>query len=121
MGVTRPEGSAGPGDTVGWVRTTLGATMANPCPHCGADNEAGTRRCRVCADLLDASVPEEPVIEAVAPADPFAVAAADLPDDASAEQIEQATARALRDERLRRRPGFLDRVFRGGRSDPPGG
>ena len=38
-----------------------------PCPDCGARNDVGVRRCRVCAALLDAAVPEEPVGEAELP------------------------------------------------------
>jgi hypothetical protein len=32
--------------------------MAMKCPQCGAKNDDGVRRCRVCANLLNASVPE---------------------------------------------------------------
>jgi hypothetical protein len=35
----------------------------------------------------------------------------DVPEGASGEDIERATAQAMREERLRRRPGFLDRIF----------
>jgi hypothetical protein len=82
------------------------------CPDCGADNGA-VRRCRICAALLDASLPES-VEETAGPGpDPLRDVGSDLPDGASAGDIEQATARALREDRLRRRPGFLDRVFKG--------
>jgi hypothetical protein len=77
------------------------------CPQCGAANEVGVRRCRICAELLDLSVPEEPVFAPVVPA---------VPKGASSEDISRAAGAALREERLRRRPGFLDRVLRARRA-----
>jgi hypothetical protein len=84
------------------------------CPDCGAENGA-VRRCRVCAALLDASLPETvEAVDATGPGpDPLLGVASDLPEDASAGDIAAATSRALREDRLRRRPGFLDRVFKG--------
>jgi hypothetical protein len=54
--------------------------------------------------------PSAPPVPPAAPA-PETAWAVDVPDGASGEDIERATARAMREERLRRRPGFLDRIF----------
>jgi hypothetical protein len=152
------------------------------CPDCGAHNDQGVRRCRVCAALLDSSVAEDaggqaelpehvqrwmsrdlareeppavaprqappppPALDEAERFDPDALFreidrpapppppaappppaptrpetpwAVDVPDGASGEEIEQATARAMREERLRRRPGFLDRIFTDSRDEDP--
>jgi hypothetical protein len=49
--------------------------------------------------------------------DPLWGIGAELGDNATSEQIERATREALRQERLRKRPGFLDKVFRGDEDD----
>ena len=155
-----------------------------PCPDCGARNDPGVRRCRVCAALLNAGAPEDaggpaelpdhvqrwmsrdlareeptPAVAPgappppahgdaerfdpdalfrdidrppppAAPAPPAAAPspaaprpdtgwAVDVPDGASGEEIEQATARAMREERLRKRPGFLGRIFTDDRDEDP--
>jgi hypothetical protein len=173
-----------------------------PCPQCGADNDEGTRRCRLCAALLDAAVAEvvvEPkglpehiqrridqqavggahdehtyvpdhggAASAVAPGgpgdhgggagehfdtgallrdmgrehlpappvrppapdelrsdpfpppgpDPLWAAGADLGPDASSADIERVSREALRQERVRNRPRFLDKMFKAGRDEP---
>ena len=164
--------------------------MAEKCPQCGARNDDGVRRCRVCANLLNASVPEvehrppdlpehvqRRIEEAVAPHtlgdtyvpgpttggfgalppredgevlfDPNALfeeigeaeqfqhlpppppppkpdllempVEPERPDllkeiqlgpNATTEEIERAAAAALREERYRRRPGFLKKVLK---------
>jgi hypothetical protein len=88
--------------------------MADPtvCPDCGAENGA-VRRCRICAALLDASLPETVDEGGGALPDPLLGAGTELPDDASGGDIAAATSRALREDRLRKRPGFLDRMFKG--------
>lgn len=75
------------------------------CEQCGADNDALARRCRICANLLNPDVAEEDFTLPGLSVDADAVGEQKL----SSEEIERIARDALREERMKKRPGFLDK------------
>lgn len=117
--------------------------MANTtrCPQCGADNAEDSRRCRVCANLLNASVPEAEAKPLGLPLsmqvqmdvaqregqggsgsfDPDGLAV-EAPGEAapklSSAEIERLTRDAMREERMKKRPGFLKKLSKSDEEQP---
>lgn len=90
---------------------------SNRCPECGADNDPDVRRCRVCANLLNAQAPEGVVAET----DPSPAAdvewSLDAPlssdeSDLSAAEIDRIARESVRSERMSKRPRLLRKVFK---------
>ncbi len=89
---------------------------SNRCPECGADNDPDVRRCRVCANLLNAQAPEEVVDDDPTPAadvewSPDAPLSSGEPD-LSAAEIDRIARESVRSERMAKRPRLLRKVFK---------